>query len=149
MAFNLIQIIETQTELHRFYENFLSDYDAKPLINKWYFFSINELISHQNNFNGKFIDVAEWFDSTGLIICMAYIPKTDKFFFRIDGGIDQFSQNFNYDKYSASTYVPSEFPIYGSETYNISDPLIHKAYKLNHIQYNFETCMQIITAKLI
>jgi len=139
-----MQILESRTELRRFYENFLSDHDAKPLINKWYFFSINELLSQQHDFKDKFIDVAEWFDSTGLIIRMAYIPKTDKFFFRIDGGIDQFSRQFNHDKYSADTFIPSDFPIFGDQ-HDINDPLINKAYKMNHIQYDYETSMQIIS----
>ena len=66
---------------------------------KYYtFMTLNEIIERKNNYE-NFIDIALKYQGLGHILLISYHIKSNKFFFRMDGGSNGYDRENNYNKY--------------------------------------------------
>lgn len=66
---------------------------------KYYtFMTLNEIIERKNNYE-NFIDIALKYLGLGHILLISYHIKSNKFFFRMDGGSNGYDRENNYNKY--------------------------------------------------
>lgn len=116
----------------------LKDQDHGFVINDWCFLSAKEIGSREAVYKPKMLDFALQYNGMGHIIVISYIPRTDRFFFRHDGGANYWDREEHYKEYSDDKFIPSELPIYD---HGILDTKV----KLNMLmQYSYHDMMQII-----
>ena len=144
----------------------LKDRDHGFVIDKWCFLSAKEIDEHKKAYDQrsftdsseskrlKMLDIALSYRGMGHIVVIAYIPDTDKFFFRHDGGSNGYERVDYYDQYSDDKFKPSELPIYVREVFtNINQTLGFYAQQDNRIQmltqYSYHNMMQIIDPKWV
>jgi hypothetical protein len=119
----------------------VSDIDQKFICGAWEFWSPNEIKKRCNVYSGEMIDVAINYLGMGYVMVISYVPDTDMFIFRHDGGSDFEKQEY-FKKYSDPAYQPAKFDIYTKNIANginidISD--ISEKY-----QYSLQAIMNFI-----
>src|SRR5437588_711809 len=72
---------------------------AKVNVNYWYFINYDKLLDCEYKFNGKLLDIATAYCGMGHYKILSYIPATDKFCFRIDGGSNDYMRLDNYNSF--------------------------------------------------
>jgi len=110
---------------------------------------INDVARHVDAYHGKMIDVGNNYLGMGHYLVLSYIPATDNFIFRRDGGSNGYESNALHKKYSAESYLPKDFPLIKS-----SDILIkrHEFYDelsilkdiQEEFQYSYNDVMKVI-----
>jgi hypothetical protein len=116
----------------------IKDHDHGFTVNNWTFLSANEIRTNQHEYNDKFFDIAVRYNGLGWIVVLAYIPETNNFFFRHDGGSNGYDRDSNYDQYIAPTYIPAQFPM------SQSDPSGESKFEIE-VQYTYSNAMLIIS----
>lgn len=109
----------------------------------------NDVAKYVKTYNGKMIDVGNNYLGMGHVLVLSYIPATDNFIFRRDGGSNGYESTALLKEYSAESYSPKDFPLIRS-----SDILITRleAYDelsiLNDVQerfqYSYNDVMKVI-----
>jgi hypothetical protein len=107
-------------------------YDKEYKIKLYSFMSLNEIIERKSNFE-YFYDIALKYLGMGHIVLISYHQKSNRFFFRRDGGSNGWDREANYNKYK--NYEPDINNIEKEE-----NPI---DYSLD-ILYTFEQMMNII-----
>lgn len=96
----------------------ITDPDHGFVINGWCFLSANEIESREKNYEYKMVDIAVKYQGMGHVLVISYIPETDRFFFRQDGGSSYHDRERYYTKYSSDQFIPSKFPLFKKGTEN-------------------------------
>lgn len=73
--------------------------------------SLGKVKKGMNTYEGKMIDVGTCYLGMGHFIMISYVPATDNFIFRRDGGSNGLEAEDYYNKYSAKTYSPKNLPL--------------------------------------
>lgn len=133
----------------------INSWDHGFIVNDWCFFSVKEIDSmmkkHSDQTNKKMIDIALTYCGMGHVIILSYIPNTDKFFFRQDGGANGYEREDNYDRYENENFKPSDLPAYNE---NISHMCKNQKTKEKNklqilVQYDYHDLMRIIDPQWI
>ena len=66
---------------------------------KYYtFMTLNEILKRKVNYENLY-DIALRYHGMGHILLISYHPKSERFFFRMDGGSNGYDREYNYNKY--------------------------------------------------
>jgi hypothetical protein len=113
------------------------------LTDYWTFFSVNDL-KKEKDFN-KMINIGSKYQGMGWYISIAYIPETDNFCFRIDGGSNDYDRLDNYNFYKSDKYNPVKFIRFDTlpdEKKNITSNILTvdklRDFKSGNIQYTYD-----------
>lgn len=85
-----------------------SDGDIETI---WRFMSVHEIAERQHAYS-KMLDVATMYQGMGWCKVLSYIPKTDMFCVRMDGGSSDHDRLNCFGTYSDDSYRPTEFPVF-------------------------------------
>jgi hypothetical protein len=109
----------------------------------------NDVAKYVETYHGKMIDVGNNYLGMGHVLVLSYIPATDNFIFRRDGGSNGHESNALHKEYSAESYSPKDFPLIKS-----SDILITRLENYDELsilndvqdrfQYSYNDVMKII-----
>lgn len=131
----------------------------------WDSFSIlspNEVSKYMDEYFGKMICVGNHYLGMGHVLVIDYIPATDKFIFRRDGGSNGFEAEAYYAEYTAPSYLPEKFPLFDSSTDQSKADLLLATQSANpeqcdeltilnrvqlNVQYSYNDLMKIIHPK--
>lgn len=110
----------------------------------WDFLSANQIKDGIENFGTKMIDIGIRYHGMGWYTAISYIPKTDNFCFRRDGGSNDYDRRDNYEKYKSDKYNPADFPalciLSGNEFAESTNmqAVKFKDFKIRKIQYTYD-----------
>jgi hypothetical protein len=136
----------------------LQDPDHGFIVNKWTFLSAIEIDTYMKGYGNsekiKMIDIAIYYCGMGHILVLAYIPNTDKFFFRFDGGSNVYDREEYYNKYHGDHFEPDRLPMYHNKMdldkqklslkHNFMDQVIDSTKLHVLVQYNYYDVMKNI-----
>ncbi|VBB17703.1 hypothetical protein YASMINEVIRUS_166 [Yasminevirus sp. GU-2018] len=103
----------------------IKDNDYGFSVNPWMFLSVNEVSERQDVYAGKMIDIAIKYCGMGHVLVIAYVPATDKFVVRRDGGSNGYEREAYYTEYSSNEYTPALFQVYSPPSVSQSDNTAH------------------------
>jgi hypothetical protein len=83
-------------ELLKLYEKI--GYNKEYLFKSYTFLTLNELIKRKGTYENLY-DIALTYLGLGHILVISYHPKSERFFFRMDGGSNGYDREANYNKY--------------------------------------------------
>jgi hypothetical protein len=109
------------------------------------FLSANEILQREDVYGGKFIDIAIMYHGMGHVIVLAYIPKTNNFFFRNDGGSNDYDRADYFKTYSVSKFQPNMFKLYEKYVYSTEEGRIEYDLIHENLQYTYEDVMRTIS----
>lgn len=115
------------------------------IFDEFKFFSANEILEHQDVYDGKFIDIAIMYRGIGCLIVMSYIPKTNNFFFRLDEGTCAYDMEANFLRYSDSKFQPDKFELYKKHVHYTKDRKIEQDTICEERQYTYRDAMRILS----
>lgn len=128
----------------------ITDPDHGITVDEWNFLSASEIKKRQDVYKGKFLDIATRYHGMGWVIVLAYIPETNNFFFRSDGGSSGWDREANFEAYSKDTYIPAKFPVFqapaGADAQG-KDGSVQKCVDLENkeVQYTYRDAMRQIS----
>ena len=125
------------TSLRDIYRD-LTDPDHGFVLGEWSFLSAKEIAERSESYKPKMLDIGVKYLGMGHVIVISYIPGTDRFFLRRDGGSNGWEREEYYNKYSDSKFVPSEIPVYARTQTNkeLREPM--------SVQYSYRDLMHMI-----
>jgi len=116
-----MDIITRIPVVHESFMKLYKDVSTEFEIGNWTFFSISDIEKHQHDFTQelcvepKMLDIAYLSLGMGHVVVLSYIPKTDNFCVRSDGGSNGYEREINEQNALSNTYIPANFPIYMNE----------------------------------
>lgn len=131
----------------------ITDPDHGFNIENWTFLSANEIKTRQNVYMDKFLDIATRYNGMGWVIVLAYIPETNNFFFRHDGGSSGWDREANFKRCVADTYIPAKFPMFTAlagddvkhDASGNDDVPVQKSHEIKDEQYTYHDAMRTIS----
>ena len=96
------------------------------------FLSPNEIMK-RNVFNGKMYDVFIIYAGMGWVKAFYYVPLTNMFGFRMDGGSNGYDREENYKEYSSDEFNPSKFEVFDSSIHSKSQIKENIRYPLDEL----------------
>ena len=114
-------------------------------LGKFYFSPANNILEGEDVYGGKFIDIAWRYRGMGHVIVLAYIPKTNNFFFRNDGGSNDYDRADHFKTYSDSKFQPNKFKLYEKHVYSTEEGRIEYDLIHENLQYTYEDVMRAIS----
>ncbi len=111
-------------------------------IGGWTFLSLDEVKRRFVMHHSKFYSVAVFYRGMGHVNMIGYIPSTQNFFMRPDGGSNDYDREAYYEEYTSNAYKPAKFFRFDKKINNTSDLEFN-------VQYTLSELMNIINPPIV